>query len=36
MRLDVMWRRDEYDLVSWWPRRPGMGWGLGVLPSLAF
>ena len=20
MKLDVMWRRDEYDLVSWWPK----------------
>lgn len=20
MRLDVMWRKDEYDLVSWWSK----------------
>lgn len=28
MRLDVMWRRDEYELVSWWPKvaEGGLGW----------
>lgn len=39
MRLDVMWRRDEYELVYWWPKVAwdGLGtWGAPVFGVLNF